>query len=94
MEPNLISKLYDCKKTIHNPIRISSVFLQILVQQNRSRTLNIIKFLKENEETWRKWLEPEVGEKIIAAVKGGKISLVNQKCIPAGGSGGAGSPNC
>lgn len=57
-------------------------------------TVAVIKFLKENEETWRKWLEPEVGEKIIAAVKGGKISLVNQKCIPAGGSGGAGSPNC
>ena len=57
-------------------------------------TVAVIKFLKENEETWSKWVEPEVGEKISAAVKGGKISLVNQKCIPAGGSGGAGSPNC
>ena len=56
-------------------------------------TTQAIKFLKEHEDIWLQWVPASVAEKVRAAIEAGKTSLVNRKCIPAGGSGG-GSPNC
>ena len=56
-------------------------------------TTQAIKFLKNHENIWSRWLPTEGAEKVKAAIESGKTSLVNRKCIPDGGSG-AGSPNC
>ena len=56
-------------------------------------TTQAIKFLKNHENIWSRWLPAEGVEKVKAAIESGKTSLVNRKCIPDGGSG-AGSPNC
>ena len=51
-------------------------------------TTQAIKFLKNHENIWSRWLPTEGAEKVKAAIESGKTSLVNRKCIPDGGSGG------
>ena len=53
-----------------------------------------IKYLKEQEAEWTAWVPASIAEKVQAAISGGKTSLTNRKCIPSGGSGNSGSPNC
>ena len=50
-------------------------------------------YLKNNQDTWARWMPATVVDKVDAAIKAGKTSLLNRKCIPGGGSG-AGEPNC
>ncbi len=56
-------------------------------------TVAALMYLKQHEDRWTQWVPASVAEKVKAAIKGGKTSLINRKCIPGGGSG-AGSMNC
>ncbi len=56
-------------------------------------TVAALTYLKQHEDRWTQWVPASVAEKVKAAIKGGKTSLINRKCIPGGGSG-AGEPNC
>ncbi len=56
-------------------------------------TVAALTYLKQHEDRWTQWVPASVTEKVKAAIKGGKTSLINRKCVPGGGAGG-GSPNC
>ena len=51
-------------------------------------------FLKNNEDSWTRWVPGEVTEKVKAAIKAGKAGLKNVKCFAMGGDTGVGSPPC
>ena len=57
-------------------------------------TVAALMYLKQHEDRWTQWVPASVAEKVKAAIKGGKTSLINRKCIPSGGSGAVGSWNC
>ena len=46
-----------------------------------------LRYLKTHEDIWISWVPPVVADKVKAAIKAGKASLLNRKCIPGGGSG-------
>ena len=51
-------------------------------------------YLKRHPDKWTSWVPTIVAEKVDAAIKAGKSSLTNRKCIPDGGSGMGDSANC
>ena len=52
-----------------------------------------LKYLRDYEDVWTRWVPVEVVEKVKAAIAAGKTNLENRMCVPGGGAGG-GSPNC